>query len=226
MDIATIAELGTAVGTLFLGIATFGATRSANRSARVAERALLLGLRPLLTPARPEDPDQDVIFGDGRTVHMRSGYAAVEVAEEIVYLAIPLRNVGAGLAVLQRYDVLTRSPLEEVEYRRKHGLHDRSERRYGPLEEFRDQQRDLYVAPGDTGYWQAAFRDADDELRQELIATISAPQPFSVDLLYGDHEGGQHEISRFNLVPDDDGSWFCTVVFHWSIDAVDPREVD
>jgi hypothetical protein len=226
MDIATIAELGTAVGTLFLGIATFGATRSANRSARVAERALLLGLRPLLTPARPEDPDQDVIFGDGRTVHMRSGYATVEVADEVVYLAIPLRNVGAGLAVLQRYDVLTRSPLEEVEYRRKHGLHDRSERRYGPLEEFRDQQRDLYVAPGDTGYWQAAFRDSGDELRRNLIETITAPQPFSIDLLYGDHEGGQHEISRFNLVPDEDGSWFCTVVFHWSIDAVDPREVD
>jgi hypothetical protein len=226
MDIATVAELGTAVGTLFLGIATFGATRSANRSARVAERALLLGLRPLLTPARPEDPDQDVIFGDGRTVHMRSGYAAVEVADEIVYLAIPLRNVGAGLAVLQRYDVLTRSPLEEVEFRRKHGLHDRSERRYGPLEEFRDQQRDLYVAPGDIGYWQAAFRDSGDEQRRKLIETIEAPQPFSVDLLYGDHEGGQHEISRFNLVPDEDGSWFCTVVFHWSIDAVDPREVD
>jgi hypothetical protein len=226
MDIATIAELGTAVGTLILGVATFGATRSANRSARIAERALQLGLRPLLTPARPEDADQDVIFGDGRTVHMRSGYATVEVADEIVYLAIPLRNVGAGLAVLQRYDVLTRSPLEEVEYRRRHGLHDRSERRYGPLEEFRDQQRDLYVAPGDTGYWQAAFRDSGDELRRKLIATIEAPQPFSIDLLYGDHEGGQHEISRFNLVPDEEGSWFCTVVFHWSIDAIDPREVD
>jgi hypothetical protein len=226
MDIATIAELGTAVGTLFLGVATFGATRSANRSARIAERALLLGLRPVLTPSRPEGPDQDVIFGDGRTVHMRSGYAAVEVAEEIVYLALPLRNVGAGLAVLQRYDVLTRSPLQEVEYRREHGLHDRSERRYGPLEEFRDQQRDLYVAAGDTGYWQAAFRDSDDELRRELIETIEAPQPFSVDLLYGDHEGGQHEISRFNLVPEDDGNWFCTVVFHWSLDAADPRDED
>jgi hypothetical protein len=225
-DWATISSAATAAGTLVLAVATFSSIRSANRSARVAERALLLGLRPLLTPARPEDPDQDVIFGDGRTVHMRSGYAAVEVADEIVYLAIPLRNVGAGLAVLQRYDVLTRSPLEEVEFRRKHGLHDRSERRYGPLEEFRDQQRDLYVAPGDIGYWQAAFRDSGDEQRRKLIETIEAPQPFSVDLLYGDHEGGQHEISRFNLVPEGDGTWFCTVVFHWSIDAVDPREVD
>jgi hypothetical protein len=224
MDIATIAELGTAVGTLFLGVATFGATRSANRSARIAERALLLGLRPVLSPARPEDPDQEVIFGDGRTVRVRGGHGAVEVVDGTVYLAIPLRNVGAGLAVLQRYDVLTRNPVEESEYRRAHGLHDRSERRYGPLGEFRAQQRDLYIAPDDIGYWQCAPRDEGDALRAAMIETVGIPQPFSVDLLYGDHEGGQHAISRFNLVPEDDGSWLCTVVFHWTLDGADPRE--
>ena len=223
MDVATIAELGTAAGTLLLGVATFGATRSANRSARISERALLLGLRPVLTPARPEDPDQDVIFGDGRTFHARSGYAVVEATDDVVYLAIPLRNVGAGLAVLQRYDVLTRNPLEETAYRREHGLHDRTERRYRALERFRDQQRDLYIAASDTGYWQAAFRDSGDELQQALARSIAEPEPFSVDLLYGDHEGGQHAISRFNLVPEGDGSWFCTVVFHWTLDGVDPR---
>lgn len=224
MDITTIAELGTAAGTLFLGVATFGATRSANRSARIAERALLLGLRPVLTPARPEDPDQKVIFGDGRTVGVRGGHAAVEMVDDVVYLAIPLRNVGAGLAVLQRYDLLTRNPIEESEYRRSHGLHDRSERRYGPLEDFRAQQRDLFIAPDDIGYWQAALRDADDALRTAVVETIDVPQPFSVDLLYGDHEGGQHAISRFNLVPDGEGSWLCTVVFHWTLDGVDPRD--
>jgi hypothetical protein len=225
VDITTIAELGTAAGTLFLGVATFGATRSANRSARISERALLLGLRPVLTPARPEDPDQDVIFGDARTFRARSGYAVVEAIDEVVYLSIPLRNVGAGLAVLQRYDVLTRNPIEESGYRRAHGMHDRTERRYGPLEEFREQQRDLYIAAGDTGYWQAAFRDHDDALRRALIATIGEPQAFSVDLLYGDHEGGQHAISRFNLVPEGDGSWFCTVVFHWTLEGTDPRAI-
>jgi hypothetical protein len=150
----------------------------------------------------------------------------VEAIDDVVYLSIPLRNVGAGLAVLQRYDVLTRNPVEESEWRRAHGLHDRTERRYGPPAEFRDQQRDLYIAAGDTGYWQAAFRDSDDEVRRRLIATIEAPQPFSVDLLYGDHEGGQHAISRFNLVPEEDGSWFCTVVFHWTLDGTDPREIE
>jgi hypothetical protein len=55
-DITTIAELGTAGGTLILAIATFGSVRSANRAARVAERSLQIGLRPLLVESRREDP--------------------------------------------------------------------------------------------------------------------------------------------------------------------------
>jgi hypothetical protein len=51
-DLATIAGLGTAAGTLVLAVATFSSTRSANRAARVAERTLLLGLRPALVPGR------------------------------------------------------------------------------------------------------------------------------------------------------------------------------
>jgi hypothetical protein len=225
VDITTIAELGTAVGTLFLGVATFSATRSANRSARLAERALLLGLRPVLTPGRAEDADQDVIFGDGLTLRVRGGQAAIEVVGDYVYLAIPLRNVGAGLAVLQRYDVLTKNPIEESGYRTAHGLHDRSVRQFGPIERYREQRRDLYIAPGDTGYWMAAFREPGDEVRRALVESIAAPQAFSIDLLYGDHEGGQHAISRFNVVPEGDGVWFCTVVFHWALDGIDPRDV-
>jgi hypothetical protein len=224
VDIGTIADLGTAAGTLFLGIATFSATRSANRSARIAERALSIGMRPVLAEARPEDPPQDVIFGDGRTVHVRGGQAAVEVIDDHVYLAVPVRNVGAGLAVLQRYDVHAESPIEAAGYRLAHGLHERSSRRFGPVEIFRDQQRDIYIAAGGTGYWQAAFRDPDDELRGALAATIAAPGAFFVDLLYGDHEGGQHAITRFNLVPGQDGRWYTTSVFHWSLDGIDPRD--
>lgn len=66
MDVATVAEIGTAVGTLFLGVATFASVRSANRAARVAGRSLLLGLRPVLVTARYEDPDAKVLFGDGQ----------------------------------------------------------------------------------------------------------------------------------------------------------------
>ena len=47
-DWATISSLATAGGTLVLAMATFASVRSANQSARVAERSLLVGLRPVL----------------------------------------------------------------------------------------------------------------------------------------------------------------------------------
>src|ERR1039457_6034019 len=42
-DWVTISSLATAGGTLVLAVATFSSVRSANRSARVAERSLLVG---------------------------------------------------------------------------------------------------------------------------------------------------------------------------------------
>jgi hypothetical protein len=55
-DWVTISSLATAGGTLVLAAATFASVRSGNRSARIAERALQVGMRPLLTPSRLEDP--------------------------------------------------------------------------------------------------------------------------------------------------------------------------
>src|SRR3954471_24267172 len=99
-DWVTISSLATAGGTLVLAVATFGSVRSANRAARVADRALLAGLRPVLAPARPEDPPQDISWGDGRWTHVECGNAGVEATEEHIYLAMPLRNVGNGIAVI------------------------------------------------------------------------------------------------------------------------------
>jgi hypothetical protein len=41
-----------------LAIATFGAVRSSNRSARLAEQAFLMGQRPLVMPSRLDDPSE------------------------------------------------------------------------------------------------------------------------------------------------------------------------
>lgn len=61
----------------------------------------------------------------------------------------------------------------------------------------------------------------------EAIATGA---PLSVDLLYGDHEGGQRTITRFYMIPrhnqpEDDEPWLrlCSVSRHWNIDRADPR---
>jgi hypothetical protein len=225
-DIATIAEIGTAVGTLFLGAATFGSTRSANRAARVAERSLLLGMRPVLTPARAGDPNLKIMFGEGRKFVVPAGTGLVEEIDGVVYLAIPLRNVGTGLAVLQRYDISTGYQLQDVHGPLAPNL-KRSSNKYGPLESFRAQQIDIYIAPGDTGHWQAALRDPDDSLLAEVRQMLAGePEPIAIDVLYGDHEGGQHLISRFVLIPHSSGKWLCNVTFHWVLDGDDPRDLD
>lgn len=223
-DVTTIAEIGTAAGTLFLGAATFASVRSANRAARVAERSLLLGLRPVLVTARSEDPETKVLFGDVQKFLVPGGGALAQVIDEVVYLAIPLRNVGAGLAVLQGYDVQPGYELQHLHEPRDARIRDRQTRHHRPIEEFREQQRDIYIAPNDTGYWHAALRDPEDELRAEMSHLIAArSEALSVDLLYGDHEGGQHAVSRFVMLPLGENRWLCNVVFHWTIESPDPR---
>ena len=46
----------------------------------------------------------------------------------------------------------------------------------------------------------------------------------TVDVLYGDQEGGQRVISRMALRPLDDGRWLAVAGRHWQLDRSDPRE--
>ena len=126
-----------------------------------------------------------------------------------VYLAIALRNVGSGIAVLDRWDFFPQRALNDVPHR--------------DPEEYRRLTRDLYVASGDRGFWQGAFRDIEDPMFNEAAAAIKERRPVTVDLLYGDHEGGQHTISRFALIPRGDGAWITAVSRHWNIERDDPR---
>lgn len=216
-DTSTIASLATAGGTLVLAVATFSATRSANRSARVTEQALKVGLRPVLFNARPQDPPQKVGYGDDHWLVLRDGLAAVQEWEDNLYLAIPLRNVASGLAVL-------------------HGWHLCTERVGADTPapttgDFHPHTRDLYVPAGDISFWQAAIRDSEDAQYEPLRTAIQARSRMFVDILYGDHEGGQRTITRFHLTPRaqtvDDGEeswlWICATVRHWNLDRADPR---
>jgi hypothetical protein len=94
------AEWGTTVGTLVLARATFVSIRSSNRSARIAERALPAGQRSLLVVARRQDPVQEIQFADGRVLDCLSAQALFLHEKDVIYLAIPLRNTGCGLAQL------------------------------------------------------------------------------------------------------------------------------
>lgn len=126
----------------------------------------------------------------------------------VVYLGFPLRNAGAGIAVLHGW-------IFYPEWRRTETHPEPSE--------FRRQNRDLYVPPGDIGFWQAAFRDENDPQYKAARHAVETRQPWTVELLYGDHEGGQRVITRFTALPREDGRWMASSSRHWNIDRPDPR---
>jgi hypothetical protein len=214
-NLSSYAQLATAVGTLVLAMATFRAVRSANRAARVAEQALLLGLRPLLVPSRLDDTPQKVLYGDGKIEVIQGGRAVAEVDSGNVYLGISLRNAGRGIAVLHGWHFLAgQAPIDG----------------HPPVEDFHPHMRDILIAPNDIGFWQAAFREPDNDPQYgDAIAAVRSGDMLTIDVLYGDHEGGQRAISRFSLVPrtlpdSDERTWIASVVRNWNIDRPDPRE--
>jgi len=236
---STIASLATALGTLILAVATFSAVRSSNLMAKVAQQQLLVQLRPVLTHTRRDDPTLKVNFGDKKWVQIPGGGAVGEIGPgdgslgpdtPVVYLAIGVRNSGTGIAVLHGWRFFP-------------GWYRAAE--HAPLEEFQRQNRDLYIPSGDIGFWQGAFRDTEAPGYDDAKKTIEAHEPWTVELLYGDYEGGQRVVSRFTALPraatagpadggDGDGSgtsdggntgtgWVATASRHWNIDRPDPR---
>jgi hypothetical protein len=218
---ATVASLATAVGTLVLAIATFASVRSANysaraadqaariaeQSARIAERSLMAAERPLLMSSRLQDPEQKVQFLGGKFLRVAGGAATLEVADGVVYMLISVRNVGTGLGVMHGWHVeITEQPQQT----------------HPPLEDFTTQTRDIYVAPGDVGFWQGALRDPGTAQFKAVAAAVEAGDPMMLDVLYGDWEGGQRVISQFALRQVND-TWLTTTGRHFNVDRPDPR---
>ena len=210
-DWTTVATLATAFGTMVLAIATFASVRSANRAAGVAEAAFQVRLRPVLVTSRLDDPPQKIRWVDDHWARLEGSRAHVDEVDGNIYLAIPVRNVGPGLAVVFGWSVRTELALADVPH--------------ADPGQFRMQTRDLYIAAGDMGFWQGALRDTDDPDYVALRKDVEDGQPFTIDVLYGDHEGGQRTITRFGLIPHTDGEtrWFPTVARHWNLDRPDPR---
>jgi hypothetical protein len=212
-DWVTISALATAGGTLVLAAATFASVRSSNRSARLAEQALQIGLRPLLMASRLEDPVEKIRWFDEHWSDLRGGHAIVDIDEGRIYLAMSLRNVGTGVAVIQGWHPDT-DPVEQVVRR--------GDRLPSP-DDFRPQTRDLYVPAGGVSFWQAAIRDPNDPAHGPLVEAVGQGRTFLITLLYSDHEGGQRTISRFSLSPREDGDWLCSVNRHRNLDRPNPR---
>jgi hypothetical protein len=216
-DWVTISSLATAGGTLVLATATFASVRSANRSAKAAEMALQEQRRPVLVNSRDDDAAQAIGFADGRRTSVRGGGAWVDPMPNAVYLAISLRNVGAGIAVLQSW---RGSPMPQADEGWRQSVIAGTEP--PGVEDFRPLTRDQYIASGDVGVWQGVVRDAADPLHAELASAATEGRRFIVDLLYTDQVGGQRTISRFGVIPADDG-WIAAAARHWYLDAPAPR---
>jgi hypothetical protein len=84
--------------------------------------------------SRLEDPEQELQFTEGTLLAVRGGEAALKVSDDAIYMAVSVRNVGTGLAVLLGWHVQV-----GVQLARSHP----------PLDEFAGQRRDIYVPTGD-----------------------------------------------------------------------------
>ena len=187
---------------------TYASVRSANRAARVAELSLLAGLRPLLVESGESAETLRINFHDIHGIAVPGGRAAVELIEDRVYVVLSLRNVGSGIAVL-------------------HGgtLHPR--RQSGNLvlpdvDTYRTLLRDLYIPPGDVGYWQIAWRPDETPVPPEILEAIENGE-LMADVLYGDFEGGQRAVVRLRLLREENGAWHLSNVRHWQVDRGRPR---
>lgn len=212
VDWSTLATLATAFGTLVLAVATFASVRSANRAARVAEAAFEVNLRPVLVTSQLQDPVQKIRWMDNHWARLDGGLGTAELVDGSIYLAMSLRNVGSGLAVPMGWSVGEGAIHADVAH------NDPSV--------FRLQTRDLYIAPGDLGFWQAAIRESDDRDYGWLSRSLKERTAFTIELIYGDAEGGQRTISRFGMIPVRDGEdtrWYPSVARHWNLDRPDPR---
>jgi hypothetical protein len=179
----------------------------------------MAGLRPVLIPSREEDPVERIRFGDQQLVTVPGHGAAVVLTEDVIYLAVALRNGGSGLGVLHGWRVSQRPavvPRNDSGRAREETIPD--------LEEFRRQQIDLYIPAGQSGYWMGALRDPSAPIFQELQRSTLDEQAVVLDLLYGDHEGGQRTIVRLVIAdwPEVEGERV-TALRYWNVDREDPR---
>lgn len=215
-DWVTISQVATAGGTLVLAVATFASIKSANRSARVAEHAMLVAQRPILIPSREDDPIEHVGFGDRHVLDIYGHGGELELAEDRLYMAIALRNGGTGLAVIHGWHVRVQ-------------VEGEANAPAAPLDGFRRQQRDFYIPANQTGFWQGAIRDRNDPDYTAIRRAAESGERIVVDLLYGDHEGGQRAIARFGVASKEHaenqrlGRPRAEVLRYWNVDGADPR---
>ena len=160
----------------------------------------------------PRGPSAEDPLGRRPLGPPRGAQASVELVDGSIYLAISLRNVGSGLAVIFGWCV----------HRAGHADITHTE-----PEQFRMQTRDLYIAPGDIGFWQAAIREADDPdyAGSEPGHPRCAALHDRPALRRPRGRAAHHHPLRHDPASQAEGEtkWFPSVARHWNLDRPDPR---
>ncbi len=73
------------------------------------------------------------------------------------------------------------------------------------------------------GFWQGAFRDPADPQFGDAAEAVTKRQGMTIELCYGDHEGGQRVETRFLLLPRGEDQWIASASRHHNVDRPDPR---
>ena len=94
----------------------------------------------------------------------------------------------------------------------------------GELDDFRRLTRDIYIAAGDHGFWQGSIRDISDPMFLPVSNAVAEGETIVIDVLYGDHDGGQHTISRFFQIARPEGQRIAAVTRHWTSTAPTPAD--
>jgi hypothetical protein len=136
-----------------------------------------------------------------------------EATEAAIYLTMSLRNAGSGIAVLHGCESrwLGRSHCSLSPIAPRSARSDTSRATCTSLRATSRSGKGAYRDPGEAEFSEVASR-------------VRSRERLFVDLLYGDHRGGQRVVSRFSLQPRASAEdWYVTVSRHWNVDLPDPR---
>ena len=184
-----------------LAVATFASTRSANHSARIAERALDLNLRPVLIPAHEWEPTERITFHDEivRAPRRVRGSRGAR-RQPLLRRAAPQRR---------RRD--RRADVVEGQGRPAHAA-ARSRTLAEPPDP--DTLRRAAAEPVRAGRRRRVLAGCDPRRRHRSGRRRRAPardrsagDRLTLFLRYADQDGGHDTITRYSIIPDENGDW-------------------
>ena len=153
-----------------------------------------------------------ITFADDHAFHIDGGRAAAEVEGDAIFMALPLHNVGPGLAILHSWHVTA--------------SRDISDQSFEDVSTYRRLSRDSHrpAAMSVSGRAPSATGPIPTSSRRGPPSKPANPSPSTC--LYSDSDGGQRTVTRFRLghAPDAAANeWYPRVGRHLYLDRPSPR---